>query len=370
MSDKQPDNVTGDWWASFNAMLTEKQQEYLGISESRGATICITRLASAYSDALSRIEKLENDLALGIDVAADIITREQGEAIANAIAEVKADCAKMHEADHLRIAELTSQLATARAEAEAANKRAETVTKSALELFAAGLCEQTHQAECLAMSFAEFQQSHLVGCVGCLRQQLESEQTINEKTAMELVELVLRVESSTDIGRAAGQYEFNYLESAFAELVAQLEAAETRRQEMLENSQYWQAQHDKMAAVVAQQSREAMVAKLEYTRVTGENARLNADNLAWETAARNIIRLVPVAADSIHHLPIDEVVKTYFVPAITPVQAGEGIPASLATLNITADSLFARIEEELERGNQADARALLDFVDKLREVSK
>lgn len=185
---------------------------------------------------------------------------------------------------------------------------------------------------------------------------------------------------------------------------------------------------------IVQKTREAMAAKLEYTRMAGENARLNAvldgvrelselrqagnrrmmelfkelavaieddeptpdslpvlvslikhnlkrskeaqaesarlsaDNLAWETAARNIIRLVPVAADSIHHLPIDEIVATYFVPKAT--QAGEGIPAALATLNITADSLFARIEQELERGNRADARGLLDFVDRLREATK
>lgn len=50
-----PDNITGDWWVSFNAMLTEKQQEYLGISEDRGATLCITRLAAAYGDLQSRL---------------------------------------------------------------------------------------------------------------------------------------------------------------------------------------------------------------------------------------------------------------------------------------------------------------------------
>ena len=41
---------------------------------------------------------------------------------------------------------------------------------------------------------------------------------------------------------------------------------------------------------------------------------------------------------------------------------------ALKTLGITADVLFARIREDLERGLIKEARAHLNFVDKMRDI--
>ena len=49
-SDPSIDGIHGNWWACFEGMLTDEQMEELGISEDRGAAVCITRLATAYND--------------------------------------------------------------------------------------------------------------------------------------------------------------------------------------------------------------------------------------------------------------------------------------------------------------------------------
>ena len=44
------------------------------------------------------------------------------------------------------------------------------------------------------------------------------------------------------------------------------------------------------------------------------------------------------------------------------------VRTALKTLGITADVLFARIREDLERGLVREARAHLNFVDKMRDI--
>ena len=44
------------------------------------------------------------------------------------------------------------------------------------------------------------------------------------------------------------------------------------------------------------------------------------------------------------------------------------ISSAMKTLGITADVLFARIREDLERGLIKEARAHLNFVDKMRDI--
>ena len=44
-----------DWFISFDQMLTEEQLERIGLSEDRGLTLCITRLADALNDAESAL---------------------------------------------------------------------------------------------------------------------------------------------------------------------------------------------------------------------------------------------------------------------------------------------------------------------------
>lgn len=49
------DSVTGPWWVSFEQMLTEEQRGRIGLSEDRGAVLCITRLCDALNDAEERL---------------------------------------------------------------------------------------------------------------------------------------------------------------------------------------------------------------------------------------------------------------------------------------------------------------------------
>ena len=56
--------------------------------------------------------------------------------------------------------------------------------------------------------------------------------------------------------------------------------------------------------------------------------------------------------------------KTVAAPRCTEQQL-VGIRDALLTLGITADSLFARIREDIERGLIREARTQLNFVDKI-----
>lgn len=49
--------MTSSEWASFDAMLTEEQQEEIGVSSDRSLPICITRLCQAYIDAKEEVER-------------------------------------------------------------------------------------------------------------------------------------------------------------------------------------------------------------------------------------------------------------------------------------------------------------------------
>ena len=51
-------------------------------------------------------------------------------------------------------------------------------------------------------------------------------------------------------------------------------------------------------------------------------------------------------------------------------ERAEKVENSLATLGITADVLFARIREDLDRGLVREARGHLDFVDVLNTIAK
>lgn len=42
--------MTGPWWVSFEEMLTTEERDEIGVSEDRGAVVCITRPCSAYSE--------------------------------------------------------------------------------------------------------------------------------------------------------------------------------------------------------------------------------------------------------------------------------------------------------------------------------
>lgn len=59
---RQVDDIYGPWWVSFEAMLSEEQCDRIGLSEDRGATLCITRLCNALNEAEDRL------LAHGLEV--------------------------------------------------------------------------------------------------------------------------------------------------------------------------------------------------------------------------------------------------------------------------------------------------------------
>ena len=51
------DGVTGPWWVSFEQMLDEDQRRRVGLSEDRGAVLCVTRVCAALTDAEVELEE-------------------------------------------------------------------------------------------------------------------------------------------------------------------------------------------------------------------------------------------------------------------------------------------------------------------------
>lgn len=88
------DKVSGPWWVSFEAMLSEEERNEIGLSEDRGQALCTTRLAAAYSEArklaAARLEILtRNDEATGAYVGAVIKLQQAASALAEALRDTK-----------------------------------------------------------------------------------------------------------------------------------------------------------------------------------------------------------------------------------------------------------------------------------------